>query len=97
MQPKREYRDRGATEVAVLDALVDRNEEGMSVFELRARADVEIDELEAALASLKEDDLISATRRGGRTVITVDDRVVPDGEPTTEPPSIIDRIRDRLL
>ena len=40
MQAKGEYRDREETQVAVLDALVDRTEEGMTVFELRADADV---------------------------------------------------------
>ena len=43
MQAKREYRDRDDTEVAVLDALVDRTEEGMTVFELRTDVEVDIE------------------------------------------------------
>ena len=50
MRAKREYRDRDETEVAVLDALADRKDEGMTVFELRSRVDVDIDELEIGRA-----------------------------------------------
>ncbi|MFC7044505.1 DUF6432 family protein [Halobacteriaceae archaeon GCM10025711] len=95
MKAKREYRDRGETEVAVLDALVDRNEDGMTVFELRAHVDVEIDELERALAELKRDDLITASQETSRTVIRVDERVIPDRDPETEP-SVFDWLRERL-
>ena len=95
MQARREFRNRDETEVAVLDALVDRNEEGMTVFELRAHVDVEIDDLEVALTNLKEDGLISATQHEGRTVITVDERVVPDGEPEPDD-TFLDRLRERL-
>jgi len=53
MRVKPAYRDRDETEVAVLDALADRREEGMTVFEIRSRVDVDIDRLEDALAELK--------------------------------------------
>ena len=96
MKAKREYRNREAVEVAVLDALVDRGEEGMTVFELRSHVDVGIDELETALANLKEDDLISANAADQRTLITPDERVIPDPEDGTEEPSFVDRIIDRL-
>lgn len=96
MRAKREYRDRDETEVAVLDALVDRGEEGMTVFELRSRADVGIDRLEEALAELKAEGLIDVENEGERTLIYPADRVVPDpGEEESEP-SIVDRIVDRL-
>lgn len=97
MEAKREYRERDETEVAVLDALVDRREEGMTVFELRSRADVDIHRLEEALANLKEADLITAKTEGERTLIFPADRVVPNpvhGEEAE--PTLIDRIRDRL-
>lgn len=95
MRARREFRGRDETQVAVLDALVDRNDEGMTVFELRAHVDAGIDDLEAALSELKADDLITAEEKGNRTVITVDERVVPDSEP--EPPEgLINRIRERL-
>ena len=97
MRAKREYRNRESTEVAVLDALVDRSDDGMSVFELRAAAEVDIDELEDALSTLKEDDLIVVESGSNETVIKPDERVVPDA-PTDDPDeqSIGDWIRERL-
>jgi len=96
MQAKREFRNREQTEVAVLDALVDRNSEGMSVFELRSHADAGIDELETALSRLKDDNLISAEQTDNRTVIRVNERVIPDTEPTQQDPDLFDRLRDRI-
>ena len=81
MRAKREYRDRDRTQVAVLDALVNRADEGMTVFELRAAVEVDIDDLETALSTLKDDDLIvvePSAGEGGRTVIKPNERVVPD-------------------
>ncbi|ELY53675.1 DUF6432 family protein [Natronolimnohabitans innermongolicus] len=83
MRAKREYRNREATEVAVLDALVDQAEEGMSVFELRAAVEVDIDDLEDALSTLKEDELIIVESGANETVIKPDERVVPE-VPTDE-------------
>jgi len=97
MKAKREFRDREDVEVAVLDALVDRGSEGMTVFELRAAVDVDIDTLEGALAELKEDSLIAVEADDGRTVVLPDDRVVPD--PTEAPDddeTLLDAVRDRL-
>ncbi|MFC4358132.1 DUF6432 family protein [Halobium salinum] len=97
MRAKREYRDRAEEQVAVLDALVDRAEGGMTVFELRAAVDADIDRLEEALADLKGDGLISVEEEGGRTVIMPDERVVPDpGEAPEEEESLIDSIRERF-
>jgi DNA-binding transcriptional ArsR family regulator len=93
MQAKREYRNRDETEVAVLDALVDRREEGMTVLELRSHVDADIDHLEAALGALKEDDLIEADSRGNRTVIRPDEDVVPEQEPVDES-TLLDRVRE---
>ena len=96
MKAKREYRDRERTQVAVLDALVERAEGGMTVFEIRAAVSVEIDELEEALARLKRDGLITVERTEGRTVIKPVDRVVPE-EPSDEGDgSIAEWIRDRI-
>jgi hypothetical protein len=78
MQAKSEYRDRSDVEVAVLDALVDRANGGMTVFELRSHVDESIDDIEDALGALKADDLIAADEQDGRTVITVDERVIPE-------------------
>lgn len=95
MRAKPEFRDRDDTEVAVLDALADRREEGMTVFELRSQVEVDIDRLEEALAQLKADDLIEATDEGERTVIVPDDEVVGPSAPD-ESQSLFDAIRERL-
>ncbi|MDL5361811.1 DUF6432 family protein [Halalkalicoccus sp. NIPERK01] len=94
MGAKRAYRNRTDSEVAVLDALIERPEGGMTVLELRTRADVTIDELETALGELKRADLITVEKNGDRTVILPDESVVPD--PDSEEPSIVERLRDRL-
>ncbi|MFC7081448.1 DUF6432 family protein [Halorussus caseinilyticus] len=96
MKAKREYRDREEVEVAVLDALVDRNEEGMTVFEIRSHVESDIDELETALANLKEDDLITANDGDHRTLIKPDERVIPDPDEEVEEPSFVDKIIERL-
>jgi DNA-binding transcriptional ArsR family regulator len=96
MDARREFRDRADVEVAVLDALCDRPEEGLTVFELRSHVDSGIDELEGALAALNDDGLVEADANGRRTVIKPDERVVPDpGEDEAEP-SLVERIVDRL-
>ncbi len=95
MKAKPEYRDRDRTEVAVLDALADRHEEGMTVFELRTRVDVDIDTLEDALGSLKDDDLIEATKEDQRTVILPDEKVITENDREDEP-GLIDEVRRRL-
>lgn len=98
MTVPREYADRDDAQLAILEALVDRPEEGMTVFELRTHVGEDIDAIEAALAELKQDGLIEVTERsgdGGSTVITPADRVVPprpeDAEPTT-----LERLREHL-
>jgi DNA-binding transcriptional ArsR family regulator len=98
MEAKGEYRDRADTQVAVLDALVERTEEGMTVFELRSDADVDIDDLEAALSELKAAGLIRVENEDDPMRIYPDDRVVPDHEDAEadEAPTFLDRIRDRL-
>jgi DNA-binding transcriptional ArsR family regulator len=94
MQALPEYRDRDDTEVAVLDALADRREDGMTVFELRSRVDADIDTLEAALADLKDDGLIEATEERDRTVIRPEEGVV--GSVENDEGNIFDDLRERL-
>ena len=96
MKAKREYRNRKEVEVAVLDALVDRGDDGMTVFELRSHVEADIDELEAALGELKDDGLIDATTTDQRTLITPDERVVPDPDEDPEEPSFVDRLIEKL-
>lgn len=99
MQAKREYRDRDETEVAVLDTLVDRTEEGMTVFELRSGVEVDIDELENALAKLKDAGLITVENDDGPMRIYPHDRVVPEPAPDdaeSGSQSILHSIRKRI-
>lgn len=97
MRAKREYRNRADVDVAVLDALVDRADDGMTVLELRAAVDADIDTLESALADLKADSLITVDQTDERVVIMPADRVVPDPDEAVEADrSLIDSVRDRL-
>ncbi|QCJ47196.1 DUF6432 family protein [Haloprofundus sp. MHR1] len=97
MRTKREYRNRGDVEVAVLDALVDRADDGMTVLELRAAVDADIDTLESALGELKEDSLITVDQTNERVLIMPADRVVPDADEAVEDDrSLLDAVRDRL-
>jgi DNA-binding transcriptional ArsR family regulator len=95
MRAKPAYRDRDETEVAVLDVLADRQEEGLSVFELRSQVDVDIDTLEGALAALKKDDLIRVIDDRDRTVFVVADGVVGPIDPETDQ-SMLEALRRRL-
>jgi len=96
MRAKRAYRDRGDVEVAVLDALVDRGEDGMTVLELRTAVDADIQAIETALSSLKDDGLIHVSTGGRGTNITPDERVVPSPHDRAEEQSILEWLRERL-
>ena len=95
MRVKPAHRDRDETEVAVLDALADRREEGMTVFELRSRVDADIDHLEDALAELKQDSLIEVNNESERTVIVPEEDVVGPSDPDDDE-SLLDALRRRL-
>jgi hypothetical protein len=95
MKAKREYRDRDDVAVAVLDALVERGEEGMTVFEVRSHVDESIDDIETALTDLKADDLIEVDRSDSHSRLKPAPRVIPD-EPTEEDPDFFDALRDKL-
>ncbi|OTE99159.1 DUF6432 family protein [Halorubrum sp. SD612] len=97
MAAKPEYRDRPDVEVALLDALVDRGDEGMTVLELRAAVDADIDAVEEALSALKDDSLITVESEE-RVRVYAHDKVVPDPEAPDDDPSesLVDAIRDRL-
>ena len=91
------YRDRDEVEFEVLASLADRAEEGMSVLELRAAVDADIDRLEPALADLKEEGLIDVESEGDGVVIYPADGVVADPEELAEEdPSVLEIIRDRF-
>jgi pyrrolidone-carboxylate peptidase len=95
MRAKPEYRDRDETEVAVLDALAERNGDGMTVLAIRTAVDADIDTLEEALGNLKSDELIQVHTDGGRTVITVEEYVVGPGE-SESGDDLFDQLRDRF-
>ncbi|MFB6118074.1 DUF6432 family protein [Halosegnis sp.] len=95
MQAKREFRDREETQVAVLDALVDKQAEGLTVFELRAAVDARIDDIEEALAALQAAGLIRVEQAGETTRIYPDEQVIPEGDDRPDP-SLVDAIRERL-
>jgi len=84
MRAKDPYRSRDETQVAVLDALADHQETGMTVFDLRAKVDENIDTLEQALSELKEDELIEVANEDGRTVIFPKEHVVGNGYGTDD-------------
>ena len=97
MNAKRAIRDRDTDEEeAILGALIDRGEEGMTVLELRASVDEDIDAIESGLTELKEDGLIDVEREDGSAVIRPDESVMPETSDAEEEQSILDAIRDRL-
>lgn len=95
MRVKSEYRDRDETEVAVLDALADRHEDGMTVFELRAKVEMDIDSIEDALADLKAEQLIQVSQEGDRTVIVPEDNILTARNGVNDD-DIFERLRKRL-
>ncbi|MFW6384050.1 MAG: DUF6432 family protein [Halodesulfurarchaeum sp.] len=72
MELGREHRNRDGTQVAVLEALVERGEEGMTLFELRSVLGVDIDELEGALSGLRDAELVRAEQHEQRVVFVAD-------------------------
>jgi DNA-binding transcriptional ArsR family regulator len=92
-----EHRDRDEVEFEVLAALADRAEEGMSVLELRAAVDADIDRLEPALGDLKDEGLIDVESQGDGVVLYPADGVVADPEELgEEDPSVLEIIRERF-
>lgn len=89
-------RGEDGTEAAVLDALVERGEEGMTVLELRSSVDADIDAIEAALADLKLEGLISVESEDGTMVIKPDAGVMPEQTGGGDAGSVIDWVRERF-
>ncbi|MGM0605328.1 MAG: DUF6432 family protein [Halobacteriota archaeon] len=96
MGAKREFRNRPAVEVEVLDALVNRGDDGMTVLELRAAVDADIDRIETALSDLKSDGLITVEEVGTRVEIMPADRVVPDPNEQSDSGGLLHDIRERI-
>jgi DNA-binding transcriptional ArsR family regulator len=97
MRARREFRNRKDVDVAILDALVDRASDGMTVYELRAVVDADIDAIGEALDRLKADNLITAEGEDDRVRIMPADRVVPEpGEAPDDDRGLFGTIRDKL-
>ncbi|ERH13307.1 MAG: hypothetical protein J07HB67_02345 [halophilic archaeon J07HB67] len=97
MPARAEYRDRDATEVAVLDALVGRADEGMTVLELRSHVDADIDRIETALTDLKTDGLIEVERDDQRLWLYPHDSVVPDpSETDDDDPDLVEFVQQLI-
>jgi len=93
-----EFRNRDEIDVKILDALVDRSEEGMTVFELRTHVGADINEIERALTDLNDDGLIiveNGGHGGDQTVIKPASTVLPDDSPQPSR-SLADRLREWL-
>ena len=68
----------------------------MTVLELRAAVDADIDAIEEALPELKRDGLINVETDDGTTTIRPDERAVPPpgGEPTSK--GLLEQLREKL-
>jgi len=96
MKARRAHRSRPEPQVQVLDALVERGEEGMTVLELRGAVDADIDAIEEALPALQRDGLIDVETEDGNTTIKPSDGVRP--QPGDEPAArgLLEQLRDKL-
>lgn len=94
MTAKREVSHDDATKDAIIDALVERGTDGMTVLELRAYVDADINDIESSLTDLKNDNLIAVTNEDGATRIKPEDKVIPNSDDPWTSDSIIDRLRE---
>jgi DNA-binding MarR family transcriptional regulator len=94
MKLDRDHRDRDETEVAVLEALADRGEEGMTLFELRSVLGVDIDGLETALSGLQDSGLVTVEQDDSRVVFVVEAAAVADE--TDEDPGFFEWLREKF-
>ncbi len=81
--------------MAVLEALRNRAEEGMTIFELRNRVAADIDTIERALERCKQRGLIETDVDGDRLIIRPTDAGI-DAVTEASESGLVDRIRDRL-
>ncbi len=84
-------------EDAVLSALVDGPEAGMTLFELRSHVDYDIEALEPALANLREEGLITVDYGEERSVIKPEDHVRESARSPANDPGWYERIRRFLF
>lgn len=95
-EPKR-LRDQDEVKVAIIEALADRSEQGMTIFELRARTDIDIDTLESHLTELKQDRFIKIDESSNdQIVIKPTERALNSTQSNEPSSSLLDELRDRL-
>lgn len=94
MTAKREYLEGDTPEDEILDALVERGKEGMTVLEIRAYVDADINEIEASLTELKNANLITVTMEDGATRIKPDDKVIPDEHQNQPHGSLFEKLKE---
>jgi hypothetical protein len=66
----------------------------MTIFELRAAVEEDIDSIETSLSRLKRDDLIRVDQDRGQTVVVPQEHVLTNGTGDDTDPDTVDRIRD---
>ncbi|MFW5965190.1 MAG: DUF6432 family protein [Halodesulfurarchaeum sp.] len=96
MRLRRELRERNDTELAVLEALAERHQEGMTVFELRSIVDRDIDDLETALSGLQRAGLIRVEREDSRTLFLIADRALASEASTTTDTGFLAWLQSKL-
>lgn len=96
MKARRAHRSRPDPQVQVLDALVERGEEGMTVLELRAAVDADIDAIEEALPALQRDGLIAVETEDGTTTIKPEEGVKQKPGEDQPRQGLLDQLREKL-
>ncbi len=94
MTAKRELSHEDSTKDAITDALVDRGTDGMTVLELRAYVDADINDIESNLTDLKNENLIEVTNEDGATRIKPEDKLIPDEDEHWSGDSLLGRLRE---
>lgn len=80
----------------ILEALFERAEEGMTIFELRNQIEADIDTIESSLERLKDRGLIETERNENRVNIRPTDAALSMIVEDEQEPSFLEQIRERL-
>lgn len=81
---------------AILVALLDRKDDGMTIFELRNQVHIDIDTIETSLERLKTRGLIETEYTDSRVTIRPTDAATDVVDVKSSDESFIDRMRERL-
>lgn len=80
----------------ILEALIERTEDGMTLFEIRNQVEADIDAIEASLERLKARDLIETDVSEDRVTIRPAPGATGAIEVGDDGGSVLERIRERL-